>query len=70
MKSQQRINYNVFVKCNYLNIGLNLNGDGIALSRDFIDLARNSTQKNDWAEFIDKYGTHFALWTVFGGRYG
>ena len=70
MKSQQRINYNVFVKCNYLNIGLNLNGDGIALSRDFIDLARNSTQKNDWAEFIDKYGTHFTLWTVFGGRYG
>jgi hypothetical protein len=70
MRAEQRISYNVFVKCNYLNIGLNLNGDGISLSKDFIEIARNSSLRNDWGEFIDKYGTHFALWTVFGGRYG
>ena len=70
MKSQQRIKYNVYVKCNYYNIGLNLDGDGIGLSKDFIDYARNSTKNNDWSEFINRYGTHFALWNIFGGRYG
>ena len=49
MKSQQRITYNVFVKCNYLNIGLNLDGVGIKLTQDFINISRNSFLKNDWA---------------------
>lgn len=41
----------------------------IPLSRDFIGGVRESIVENDWSQFIDHFGTHFASSVTFGGRY-
>jgi hypothetical protein len=41
----------------------------IPLSLDFIGGVRDSLALEDWTDFIDHFGTHFASAVTFGGRY-
>jgi hypothetical protein len=41
----------------------------IPLSLDFIGGVRESIVEEDWSEFIEHFGTHFASAVTFGGRY-
>jgi hypothetical protein len=41
----------------------------IELSLDFVEGVKQSLQENDWDEFVEHFGTHYASTVVFGGRY-
>lgn len=41
----------------------------IPLTLDFVQGVKSSFAENDWSEFIEHFGTHFASAVTFGGRY-
>jgi hypothetical protein len=56
-------------ECTVYTIDMPIYSNDIPLTRDFIGGVRESVIENDWSEFIEHFGTHFASAVTFGGRY-
>ena len=41
----------------------------IALNKDFIEGVKDAINNNNWNQFVEHFGTHFASSVTFGGRY-
>ena len=41
----------------------------IPLTKDFEEGVKNAFGNEDWKEFMNTFGTHYAHKVIFGGRY-
>jgi hypothetical protein len=56
-------------ECTVYTIDMPIYSNEIPLSKDFVGGVHESLLEDDWGEFIEHFGTHFASAVTFGGRY-
>lgn len=56
-------------ECTVYTAEMPLFSNKIQLSDDFSDGVKYSLAINDWTQFVDHFGTHYATSVTYGGRY-
>ncbi len=56
-------------ECTVYTIEMPLYTNQIPLSLDFTEGVKKAHAENNWLQFINHFGTHYATSVVYGGRY-
>lgn len=56
-------------ECTLYTLQMPIYSNELTLSNDFINGVKQSFASNQWEEFLDHFGSHYATSVTFGGRY-